>query len=324
MGISRLRRLRASKAIRDLASETKLDKQSLVLPYFIVDGKGIKREIKSMPGIYHFSPDMLAADVADAYMKGIRTILLFGVSDKKESHAEPAYAPDNAVERAIRILRKEFSPNDNSENLTIMTDVCVCGYTPHGHCGIVDENGRVDNDKTLPLLINMAENHAEAGADFVAPSAMMDGQVGAIRDALDGSGYAHTGIMAYSAKYASHFYSPFRDAVQSAPQFGDRTTYQMDFRNADEAVREAAIDIKEGADIDMVKPSLAYLDVIYRIKQAHHVPLAAYNVSGEYVLLKQKESRLERNLVLEVMTAIKRAGADIIITYFARDLCRWL
>lgn len=318
MRICRLRRLRKTESVRELVSQIDIHPRHLILPYFVVEGKGIKRPIGSMPGVYHHSLDTLIEDI---YSIGkINAVLLFGIPDKKDELGSSAYQKGGVIQRAIRSIKRRF------KGLTVITDVCLCGFTTHGHCGIIEDN-EVDNDKTLKALIKVALSYAEAGADFVAPSAMMDGQVGAIRDALDKNGFKDVGILSYSAKYASNFYSPFRDALDSTPRFGDRKGYQMDFRNFKDALREVEVDIQEGADIVMIKPALAYLDIIYKVKKRFNVPVSAYNVSGEYAMVKaicKGDKTLEENLALEILIAIKRAGADLIITYFAKDVMRWL
>lgn len=314
----RLRRLREREFIRDWVSETVLHPKHIILPYFVVEGRNVKKEIRSMPGVYHLSLDYLLKDLKEVY--GIKAILLFGIPKTKDAKGSEGYKKNGVVQKAIKAIKKKY------KDLIIMTDVCLCGYTSHGHCGMV-ENKRIDNDKTLKILAKIAVSHAEAGADFVAPSAMVDGQVRAIRQALDKQGFQNTGILAYSAKYASNFYGPFREALNSAPQFGDRKRYQMDFRNAQEALREIKQDIDEGADIVMVKPALAYLDIIYRAKEKFNVPIAAYNVSGEYNMIKKLadgDKVREKELALEVLTSIKRAGADLIISYFSKEVLRWL
>ncbi len=316
----RPRRLRASQAMRDLVSETRLDVKSLIYPLFITEGHDIKNEVGSMPGVYQWSTDRLAGEVREIASLGIPAVLLFGLPEKKDELATEAYRSDGIVQRAIATI-KEYAPQ-----LMVVTDVCLCEYTSHGHCGIV-EGGQVLNDPTLELLARTALSHVEAGADMVAPSDMMDGRVGAIRRTLDAAGHESVPIMAYSAKYASAFYGPFREAADSAPQFGDRRGYQMSPTNAREALREVELDIQEGADLVMVKPALAYLDVIARVRDAVKLPVAAYNVSGEYSMVKAaaKQGWLdEKRTALEILTAIKRAGADVIITYFAKDLVRWL
>jgi len=314
----RLRRLRERAFIRNWISETQLHPKQIILPYFVVEGRNVKREIKSMPGVYHLSIDNVLKDLKEAY--GIKAILLFGVTNTKDAKGSQAYKKNGIVQKAIKAIKKKY------KDLIIMTDVCLCGYASHGHCGIVRGN-RIDNDETLKILVKIALSHAEAGANFVAPSAMMDGQVKAIRKALDKKGFEDVGILAYSAKYASNFYGPFREALDSVPQFGDRKSYQMDFRNAEEALREIKQDIDEGADIVMVKPALAYLDIIHRAKEKFNIPIAAYNVSGEYSMIKKAsdgDNARERDLALEVLTSIKRAGADFIISYFGKEVGKWL
>ena len=314
----RLRRLRKDKAVRDWISQTELRPEDIILPYFVIEGRGVKKPIRSMPGVYHLSIDNLLKDMHEAC--GIQSVLLFGIPEKKDEIGSQAYRKNGVVQKAIRAIKKEF------KDLIVITDVCLCGYTLHGHCGIV--NGKkIDNDATLKVLTKIALSHGEAGVDFVAPSAMMDGQVRAIRESLDKNEFKDIGILAYSAKYASNFYGPFREALDSAPQFGDRKNYQMDFRNSDEALREIKQDIDEGADIVMVKPALAYLDIIYRAKENFHIPIAAYNVSGEYSMIKEAsggDKIKERDLALEVLTSIKRAGADLIISYFGKEVGKWL
>lgn len=315
-----LRRFRKNKAIRDSVSQTKFSVKDLILPYFVIAGKNRKEEIKSMPEAYHLSIDNLLGDIEHIKKIGIKAILLFGVTQKKDIYGSQAYSKQGIVQKAARAIKEQI------QDITVMTDVCLCGYTSHGHCGIV--NGKkIDNDATIKVLAKIALSHAKAGADFVAPSAMMDGQVKAIRETLDENRFKGVRILAYSAKYASNFYGPFRDALNSAPQFGDRKSYQMDFRNSDEALREIAEDIKEGADIVMVKPALSYLDIIYRVKQKFNIPIAAYSVSGEYSLIQYGiEHGLadKKELVLEILNSIKRAGADLIITYWAKDVAKWL
>ncbi len=314
----RLRRLREKAFIRDWISETALHPKHIILPYFVVEGRNIRREIKAMPGVYHLSIDNVLKDLKEAH--GIKAILLFGLADSKDAIGSGGYKNNGIVQKAIKAVKEKFT------DLVIITDVCLCGYTSHGHCGIV-KGKRVDNDETLNVLAKIALSHAEAGADFVAPSAMMDGQVKAIRQALDKKGFKDVGILAYSAKYASNFYGPFREALDSVPQFGDRKSYQMDSRNAEEALREIKQDIDEGADIVMIKPALAYLDIIYRAKEKFSIPIAAYNVSGEYSMIKKAsdgDKTRERDLALEVLTSIKRAGADFIISYFGKEVGKWL
>jgi porphobilinogen synthase len=316
----RLRRLRKNEAIRSLVRETTVDSGDFVYPLFIVEGRSVKKEINSMPGIYHFSADKLGQEIDDLSRLKIPAVLLFGVVNGKDEIGSAAYHPRGVVQQAIRAIKKA------EPGLLVVTDICLCEYTSHGHCGVI-ENGDVDNDKTLPLLVKMALSHVEAGADMVAPSDMMDGRVKAIRQALDGNGFNSIPILAYAAKYASAFYGPFREAAGSAPQFGNRKSYQMDPPNVREALREIEQDIREGADIVMVKPALAYLDVIRRVRETFDHPLAAYNVSGEYAMVKAAAARGwidEKRIVPEILTSIKRAGADIIITYHAKEAAAWL
>ena len=319
--LRRPRRLRSTKAIRNLVRETKLQIEDLIYPLFIVDGENIKREIPSMEGVYHFSVDMLEDEIKELTELGIEHVLLFGVPDeKKDCCASEAFNPEGAVQRAVRKI-KEINPQ-----MDVICDVCMCEYTDHGHCGILTDSGYVHNDKTLNYLGKIALSYAESGADMVAPSDMMDGRIGAIREILDNNGFENVVIMAYSAKYASAFYGPFRDAANSAPQFGDRKTYQMDPSNSNEAIVEGKLDVAEGADIIMVKPALSYLDVIQRFKDNFDLPIAAYNVSGEYSMLKLavKQGLLNESAIYEAVMSIKRAGATIIITYFAKDIAKML
>lgn len=324
MEFIRLRRLRRTEYIRDLVSQTQISVKDLVMPYFVMEGEKKKEPINSMPGIYRLSLDCLLEEAKEVRELGIRAILLFGLANKKNEVGSSAFSEDGVVQRAIREIKKEI------KDMVVITDVCLCGYTSHGHCGIVRERNGIrfiDNDATLEILGKIALSHAKAGADFVAPSSMMDGQVKTIREILDKNGFEDVGILSYSAKYASNFYGPFRDALNSAPQFGDRKTYQMDYRNSNEALREIGQDIEEGADIVMIKPALCYLDIICRAKERFNVPIAGYNVSGEYAMIKklsEGDELKERELVFEVLTAIKRAGADIIITYFAKNVGRWI
>jgi len=316
----RLRRLRRTEPLRALVRENRVNITDLVYPMFVIEGKGIKQEIASMPGIFHFSPDQLPQEVEDIARLRIPAILLFGIPEQKDEVGSAAYHPEGVIQQAIRTIKHSVP------ELLVVTDVCLCEYTSHGHCGIV-ANGYVDNDQTLPLLARTALSHVEAGADIVAPSDMMDGRVKAIREALDKEGFQHIPILSYAAKYASAFYGPFREAAESAPQFGDRCSYQMDPPNLREALREVEQDISEGADIIMIKPALAYLDVIRRVRDTFHSPLAAYNVSGEYAMVKAAAQRGwldEQRVVMEILTAIKRAGADIILTYHAKDVSEWL
>ena len=318
--IFRPRRLRETETFRRMVRETHLRVDDFIMPFFVVHGRDVRREIGSMPGNYHLSVDELVKEAKETAALGIPGILLFGLPATKDAVGSEAYARDGIVQQAVRAIK------DSVSDLVVITDVCLCEYTSHGHCGVV-ERGRVKNDPTLELLAKTAVSHAEAGADMVAPSDMMDGRVGAIREALDESGYEETPILSYAAKYASAFYGPFREAAESAPQFGDRRAYQMDPSNADEALREVGLDLEEGADMIMVKPALPYLDILWRVKAEFGVPVAAYNVSGEFAMVKAA-ARLgwldEERVMLEMLTAIKRAGADLIITYFARDAARIL
>lgn len=318
--LERPRRLRISPQMRSLVRETKLHVEELIYPLFVVEGENIKNEIPSMPEVYHFSLDKLKEEIKEIKALGISSVLLFGIPNEKDCCGSEAFAHEGIVQKAVRVI-KEIAPE-----MIVITDVCMCEYTSHGHCGILTENGYVDNDQTLEYLCKIAVSHAEAGADMVAPSDMMDGRVAAIRQALDEAGYVNVSIMAYSAKYASSFYGPFREAAHSAPSFGDRKSYQMDPANSDEALREGALDCQEGADIIMVKPALSYLDIIYRFKENFNKPIAAYNVSGEYSMLKLavKNGLLNESAIYESVLSIKRAGANMIITYFAKDLAKML
>lgn len=314
----RLRRLRCTDAIRRLVRETSLSVDNLVYPLFIREGENLKEPIKSMTGCFHFSPDTIAAEAAEVAALGIPAVLLFGLPDKKDEIGSQAWAENGVVQRAIKEIKKSVP------DLLIITDVCFCAYTSHGHCGVVKDS-RIDNDATCELLAKTTLSHAQAGADIVAPSDMMDGRVKYIREALEENGFHDVAIMSYAAKFASAFYGPFRDALDSAPAFGDRKTYQADPANTRQALAEIALDIEEGADIVMVKPALAYLDIIYRARQRFDCPIAAYNVSGEYMMLNSaaKAGLLDKEqAMLEMLTSIKRAGADIIITYFAKDVAR--
>lgn len=315
---TRLRRLRKTATLRDMFRETKLSKSDFIYPVFIVEGENVKKAISSMPGQYHLSVDSVLRECEELQQLSLNSLLLFGIPLEKDEVGSGAYASNGIIQKALRAIKASFP------EMLVVTDVCLCEYTSHGHCGVV-EGGYVNNDKTLELLVREAVSHAENGADIIAPSDMMDGRIGAIRNALDDNGFTDTPIMAYSAKYSSAFYGPFREAAESAPQFGDRKTYQMDFANSDEAMREIALDIQEGADIVMVKPALSYLDVIRRTKESFNMPLAAYNVSGEYSMIKAAAANgwLDgEKAMLEVLTSIKRAGADVIITYFAKDAAR--
>jgi porphobilinogen synthase len=320
----RPRRLRHHPVLRDLVRETTLTVNDFILPFFVRPGRGIKKEIASMPGNFQLSVDRLIDEAGAARDLGIRAFILFGIPASKDATGSSACDDDGIVQQALRALREVH------KDVLLITDECFCEYTDHGHCGVLSEYGRrrdVDNDATLPLLAKQCVSHARAGADMVAPSGMLDGMVGAIRKGLDEAGFSWLPIMSYAAKYASAFYGPFRDAAESPPQFGDRTGYQMDPANGDEAMREVGLDLAEGADIIMVKPALAYLDIVRRVKERFGVPVAAYNVSGEFAMVKaaaQKGWIDERKIALEILTSIKRAGADMILTYHAMDAARWL
>jgi porphobilinogen synthase len=317
---TRLRRLRRTEALRDLVRETDLAPAHLVQPLFVVAGEGVREEIPSMPGIERFSISELVAEATEVQAAGVKAVILFGIPSQKDEVGSGAYDDEGVVQMAVRAL-KEAHPD-----LVVITDVCLCEYTSHGHCGIV-RDGEIDNDITVEVLAKTAISHAEAGADVVAPSDMMDGRIGAIRHQLDEEGHSSVPIIAYSAKYASALYGPFRDAAESTPEFGDRRGYQMNPANADEALREVALDIEEGADMVMVKPAVPYLDVIRRVREEFHVPIAAYHVSGEYSMLKaaaQNDWLDERAVALETLTAIRRAGADVVITYYAKEAAGWL
>jgi porphobilinogen synthase len=319
--VVRPRRLRQSPALRRLVRETRLNAEQLILPFFARAGKKLRKPIGSMPGVHQLSVDEVVRDAVEAHALGVPAVLLFGIPDRKDTKASGAYAKNGIVQQTVRALKKELP------DLLVVTDVCLCEYMSHGHCGLVSGHGEILNDPSLKLLAQTAVSHAEAGADIIAPSDMMDGRVGAIRQALDGAGFQNTPIMAYAAKFASAFYGPFRDAAESAPHFGDRRSYQMDAANAEEAVREVALDIREGADIVMVKPALAYLDIIHRVKTEFRLPTAAYHVSAEYSMVKAAAANGwidEKAVMLESLLAMRRAGADILITYAARDVARWL
>jgi len=318
--IKRPRRLRINENMRRLVRETSVSVDDFIYPLFVVEGKGIKSEIPSMPGVYHFSIDLLLKELEEIRDLRIPGVLLFGVPDTKDEKGSGAYNPDGIIQRALREIKKEFP------EILAVADVCLCEYTSHGHCGLICD-GDVENDSSVELIAKVALSCAEAGADIIAPSDMMDGRIGAVRKILDENGFRNKTIMSYSAKYASAFYGPFREAAFSKPSFGDRKTYQMDYANAQEALREVENDISEGADIIMVKPALSYLDVISRVSTRFDMPVAAYNVSGEYSMIKaasQKGWIDEKSVVLEMLTSIKRAGAKIIITYFAKQAAVWL
>ena len=318
--IQRPRRLRRTAAIRALVRETRLAPDDFVYPLFVCEGEGVRREVSSMPGVFNFSIDELVKEAGAAQAEGVRAVILFGVPDEKDAVGRQAYAEDGIVQRAIRALKRE------AKEVLVIADNCLCEYTDHGHCGVV-EGGEVLNDPTLDLLVRTAVAQAAAGADIIAPSNMMDGFVEAIRDGLDAAGFDEVPVMSYAVKYASAFYGPFREAAQSAPQFGDRRGYQMDPANAREAMREAELDYEQGADMLMVKPALPYLDIIRAVRERFDVPIAAYQVSGEYAMIKAAAQRGwvdEDRVVAESLLSIKRAGADIILTYFARDMARRL
>lgn len=316
----RPRRLRGSERLRRMVCETTLSPDDLIYPLFVAPGSDLRREVPSMPGVYHLSVDTLLRECEEALSDGVGAVLLFGIPEAKDAEGSEAYDENGIVQRAVRAIKRELP------DLLVVTDVCLCEYTDHGHCGLVNA-GRILNDPTLDLLSRAAVSHAEAGADIVAPSDMMDARVGAIRQALDAAGREDTVLMSYAAKFASAFYGPFREAAGSTPAFGDRRTYQMDPANRLEALREVALDIEEGADIVMVKPGLAYLDIVRDVRERTQLPVAAYNVSGEYSMVKAAAANGwldERRTVLEILTGYRRAGADILLTYHARDVARWL
>ncbi|MGR3218563.1 MAG: porphobilinogen synthase [Candidatus Anammoxibacter sp.] len=322
----RPRRLRKNNQFRKLVRETSLSVDDLILPLFVCPGKGVKEEISSMPGTYRFSIDRLVEEVKEIAGLNIPGVILFGIPESKDGVGSSGYAENGIIQSAIRSIKAE------NTDVLVITDVCMCEYTDHGHCGYLKKDAAsgkidVDNDETLKLLAKEALSHVKAGADMVAPSDMMDGRVGTIRKVLDENGYENIPIMAYSAKYSSSFYGPFRDAAESPPAYGNRKSYQMDFSNTDEAMREVAMDIEEGADIVMVKPALPYLDIIQRVKDEFNYPIAAYNVSGEYSMIKAASEKgwlNEKETVMELLTCIKRAGADIILTYWAKDAAMWM
>jgi porphobilinogen synthase len=318
--LERPRRLRRTEALRGMVRETRLTTRGFVYPMFVCPGTNVRNEVSSMPGVYQQSVDRFLEECREVESLGIPAIILFGVPEQKDERGSEAWSPTGVVQRAIEAVRRA------KLDLVVITDVCLCEYTSHGHCGIV-ENGQVLNDPTLDLLAEEAVSHARAGADIIAPSDMMDGRVGTIRRALDAAGFADLAILAYAAKYCSGFYGPFREAAESEPKFGDRRGYQMDPANAREALREVALDLEEGADMVMVKPALAYLDIIRQVRDRFQVPVVAYNVSGEYAMVKAAARNgwlEERRIALEILTAIQRAGADIILTYHAKDASRWL
>lgn len=318
--MKRQRRLRKTDGLRSMVRETRLSMRDFIYPIFVIEGENIKNEIPSMPGVFHFSIDKLENEIKEIVELGIKSVLLFGVTKSKDWCGSLGFDDEGIVQQAVREIKRI------NKDINVITDVCMCEYTDHGHCGILDNDGCVNNDKTLAFLAKIALSHAKAGADMVAPSDMMDGRIGHIRKVLDENGFVNTGIMAYSAKFASNFYGPFRDAAESAPSFGDRKSYQMDPSNYREAILECEYDIEEGADIIMVKPALSYLDVIKGAKDRFNVPVAAYNVSGEYSMLKLavKNGLLNEDAIYEAVMSIKRAGADIIITYFAKDMAKYI
>ncbi len=318
---TRLRRLRAKPAFRRMVEETRLSASDFIYPLFVTHGRDTRSEIPPMPGMYQLSLDHLIHEVSEAAQLGIESVMLFGIPARKDALGSEAYDASGIIQEAIRVIRQ------TAPDMNVITDVCLCEFTDHGHCGIVEDGGRIDNDATLELLARMAVMQAEAGADMVAPSAMMDGQVAAIRAALDNAALPDVPILSYSVKYASGFYGPFRVAAESAPQFGDRASYQMDPPNVREAMREIELDIEEGADMVMVKPALAYLDVLSAARRRFSTPIAAYNVSGEYAMVKaatENEWIDGRRITLEILTSIKRAGADVILSYHAKEVARWL
>lgn len=317
----RMRRLRRTPLIRELVREVRLDQSDLIQPMFVEEGLKTDAPILSMPGQRRHSSTTIAREVARLVDRGVKSVILFGIPTVKDENGSSAYDPNGVVQRTIQDLKDQYG-----DELVVFTDVCMCQYTSHGHCGLVSD-GRIDNDATLPKLAEIAVSHARAGADMVGPSAMIDGQVKTIRQALDDTGFKDVAVMAYAAKHASSFFGPFREAAFSTPKFGDRRTYQMDYSNPEEALREIALDIKEGADVIMVKPALSYLDIIYRAKKRFRMPTAAYNVSGEFSMIKAaaREGWIdEKSAIMEVLTSIKRAGADMILTYHAMEAAEWL
>lgn len=316
----RLRRLRYNPTVRDLVRETVLTKNDLIYPLFVVPGKKVKNEVRSMPGVFQMSVDIIAEECKEVERLGIPAVILFGIPDHKDEVGSGAYDPNGIIQQAVRAIKKE------TKKLLVITDVCLCEYTSHGHCGVL-QGEKILNDETVELLAKESVSHAEAGADIIAPSDMMDGRIDAIRKALDEKGFIEIPIMSYAVKYASGYYGPFRDAAESTPAFGDRRSHQMDIANSDEALREAESDIEEGADIIMVKPAGPYLDIIWRVKEKFGMPTAAYQVSGEYAMIKAAGRNNwidEQRVMIESLTAIKRAGADMILTYFAKDVVKYL
>lgn len=320
LSFQRHRRLRSGETIRRMVQENHLSPSDFIYPLFVVEGSGIKQEVTSMPGVYHFSLDRLDEELQDVVKLGIPSVILFGVPEEKDACGSSAHAENGIVQKAIRLVKERYP------DLYVMADTCLCQFTDHGHCGVV-ESGQIHNDKSLRILTQTAVSQAGAGADMIAPSNMMDGFVATIRQGLDQAGYEHIPILSYAVKYASAFYGPFREAAHSTPQFGDRRTYQMDPANAREALREAASDVAEGADMLMVKPGLAYMDIIHRLRERFDIPVCAYNVSGEYSMVKAAAGQGwidEEAVVLELLTGMKRAGAELILTYHAKDAARWL
>ncbi len=315
-----MRRIRNKKLSRELIRETHLNKSDLIYPLFVVEGENIKEEISSLPNCYHLSIDRLEDEINEIYELGLKYVLIFGNPNYKDNKGSSAFDENGIVQKAVRKIKKI------NDDIFVITDVCLCAYTDHGHCGLVDSEGNVENDSSLEIISKVALSHAKAGADMVAPSDMMDFRVKAIRKTLDDNGYKNVPIMSYSAKYASSYYGPFREAADSAPKFSDRKSYQMDYANSDEALREINEDIKEGADIIMVKPAMSYLDIIRRAKDNFNIPVAAYQVSGEYAMLKKvvELELADKDIIVESLVSIKRAGADIIITYFAKDIAKLL
>ncbi len=319
--MNRGRRLRQTEGIRNMVSETKINKSSLIYPLFIQEGNNIKEEIKTMPNQYRYSIDKLNFEIENLLKMGINNIILFGIPAKKDFVGTEAYIEDGIIQKSLREIKRNF------KEMTCITDVCMCEYTDHGHCGILDKNNVVENDKTIKILGEIAKSHVKAGADIVAPSDMMDGRIKEIRNALDKEGFINTPIISYAVKYSSSFYGPFREAANSAPAFGDRKTYQMDYRNRNEAIKEALYDIEEGADIIMVKPALSYLDIIRDIKNNINLPVCAYSVSGEYSMIKIAGANGiidEEKTIIETTTSMYRAGTDILITYFAKELIKFI
>lgn len=316
----RMRRIRENKVLRQMTKETSLEISDFIYPLFVVEGEGIKKEIPSMPDCYHFSIDKLEDEIKEIVDLGIKSVILFGIPNKKDNHGSEAYAEDGIIQKAVRKIK------EINKDLLVITDVCMCEYTDHGHCGILDKEGHVLNDETVSYIAKIALSHAKAGADIIAPSDMMDFRIKAIRKILDENNFKHIPIMAYSAKYASNFYGPFRDAADSAPSFGDRKSYQMDYHNSNEAMREIDLDLEEDADFIIVKPALSFLDIIQRTKDKFNTNIVAYNVSGEYSMVKNaiKMGLVNEEIIYEILVSIKRAGAKLIITYHAKEMAKKL